>query len=232
MSDRNLIPYFLTFGPILLVGAFMMWPASEAIGLRGMQSLVDEMDSLMPLLIAAMLGTMMVLGGVYLMISEMMEKTSGMNKQLLNVASVLIIVTMASFVFGLGSNVAVINEADGEIDAEDDSFAYENEADRSNTLSNTFDAGNTVWTMSPVTWGLSLVLIGLVAFMMKRPESAMDYVMPALMPVGTLFLSLPIIGDNGLFNIVFPVVLLVHIIIGGLMLSGKVTVPGSTEESA
>ena len=208
----------------------MMWPASEAIGLQGMQSLVDEMDSLMPLLIAAMLGTMMVLGGVYLMISEMMEKTSGMNKQLLNVASVLIIVTMASFVFGLGSNVAVINEADGEIDAEDDSFAYENEADRSNTLSNTFDAGNTVWTMSPVTWGLSLVLIGLVAFMMKRPESAMDYVMPALMPVGTLFLSLPIIGDNGLFNIVFPVVLLVHIIIGGLMLSGKVTVPGSTEE--
>ena len=68
--------------------------------------------------------------------------------------------------------------------------------------------------------------------MMKRPESAMDYVMPALMPVGTLFLSLPIIGDNGLFNMVFPVVLLVHIIIGGLMLSGKVTVPGSTEESA
>lgn len=230
MSDRNLIPYFLTFGPILLVGAFMMWPASEAIGLRGMQSLVDEMDSLMPLLIAAMLGTMMVLGGVYLMISEMMENTSGMNKQLLNVASVLIIVTMASFVFGLGSNVAVINEADGEIDADDDSFAYETEADRSNTLSNSFDAGNTVWTMSPVTWGLSLVLIGLVAFMMKRPESAMDYVMPALMPVGTLFLSLPIIGDNGLFNMVFPVVLLVHIIIGGLMLSGKVTVPGSTEE--
>ena len=164
------------------------------------------------------------------MISEMMENTSGMNKQLLNVASVLIIVTMASFVFGLGSNVAVINEADGEIDADDDSFAYETEADRSNTLSNAFDAGNTVWTMSPVTWGLSLVLIGLVAFMMKRPESAMDYAMPALMPVGTLFLSLPIIGDNGLFNMVFPVVLLVHIIIGGLMLSGKVTVPGSTEE--
>ena len=232
MNDRNLIPYFLTFGPILLVGAFMMWPASEAIGLRGMQSLVDEMDSLMPLLVAAMLGTMMVLGGVYLMISEMMENTSGMNKQLLNIAGVLIIVTMVSFVVGLGSNVAVINEADGEIDADDESFAYESEADRSNTLSNAFDAGNTVWTMSPVTWGLSLVLIGLVAFMMKRPESAMDYVMPALMPVGTLFLSLPIIGDNGLFNMVFPLVLLVHIIIGGLMLSGKVAVPGSNSEGA
>ena len=232
MSDRNLTPYFLTIGPVLLVGAFMMWPASEAIGARGTQSLVDAMDTLMPLLIAGTLGTIMVLSGVYLLISEMMENTSGMNKQLLNVASVLIVVTMASFVFGLGSNVAVINEADGEIDAVDDSFAYENETDRSNTLSNTFDAGNTVWTMSPVTWGLSLVLIGLVAFMMKRPESAMDYVMPALMPVGTLFLSLPIINNPGLFNMVFPVVLLVHIIIGGLMLSGKVTVPGSTEEGA
>ena len=232
MSDRNLTPYFLTIGPVLLVGAFMMWPASEAIGARGTQSLVDAMDTLMPLLIAGTLGTILVLGGVYLLISEMMENTSGMNKQLLNVASVLIVVTMASFVFGLGSNVAVINEADGEIDAVDDSFAYENETDRSNTLSNTFDAGNTVWTMSPVTWGLSLVLIGLVAFMMKRPESAMDYVMPALMPVGTLFLSLPIINNPGLFNMVFPVVLLVHIIIGGLMLSGKVTVPGSTEEGA
>lgn len=73
MSDRNLTPYFLTIGPVLLVGAFMMWPASEAIGARGTQSLVDAMDTLMPLLIAGTLGTILVLGGVYLLISEMME---------------------------------------------------------------------------------------------------------------------------------------------------------------
>ncbi|MGB2048252.1 MAG: hypothetical protein ACPHWX_01340, partial [Candidatus Poseidoniaceae archaeon] len=88
-----------------------------------------------------------------------------------------------------------------------------------------------VWQMSPVTWGLSLVLIGLVSFMMKRPESAMDYVLPALMPVGTLFLSIPILNDPELFSMVFPVVLLVHLIIGGLMLGGKISVPGVPEES-
>ena len=86
--------------------------------------------------------------------------------------------------------------------------------------------------MSPVTWGLSLVIIGLVSFMTKRPESAMDYVMPALMPVGTLFLSLPILNNPGLFAMVFPAVLLVHIIIGGLMLSGKLSMPVAAEEGA
>ena len=137
----------------------------------------------MPLIIAGTLGTIMVLSGVYLLISEMMENTSGMKKQLLSIAGVLIIVTLMAFVTGMGSNVTVINEADREIDADDDAFAYASEEDRTDTLNNAFDAGNTVWQMSPVTWGLSLVLIGLVSFMMKRPESAMEYVLPALMPL-------------------------------------------------
>lgn len=232
MTDRNLTPYFLTFGPILLVGAFMLWPASEAIGARGTQSLVDAQDTLMPLLVVGTLGTIMVLSGVYLLISEMMENTGGMNKQLLTVAGVLIVVTLMAFITGMGSNVTVINEADREIDADDEAFAYESEADRSDTLNNAFDAGNTVWQMSPVTWGLSLVLIGLVSFMMKRPETAMEYVLPALMPLGTVFLALPILNTPALFNVVFPVTLLFHIIIGGLMLTGKLAVPGSTEEGA
>tara|TARA_B100000768_G_C11258115_1_gene367432 strand:- start:810 stop:1508 length:699 start_codon:yes stop_codon:yes gene_type:complete len=232
MTDRNLTPYFLTFGPILLVGAFMLWPASEAIGVRGTQSLVDAQDTLMPLLVVGTLGTIMVLSGVYLLISEMMENTGGMNKQLLTVAGVLIVVTLMAFITGMGSNVTVINEADREIDADDEAFAYESEADRSDTLNNAFDAGNTVWQMSPVTWGLSLVLIGLVSFMMKRPETAMEYVLPALMPLGTVFLALPILNTPALFNVVFPVTLLFHIIIGGLMLTGKLAVPGSTEEGA
>jgi hypothetical protein len=210
----------------------MLWPASEAIGARGTQSLVDAQDTLMPLLVVGTLGTIMVLSGVYLLISEMMENTGGMNKQLLTVAGVLIVVTLMAFITGMGSNVTVINEADREIDADDEAFAYESEADRSDTLNNAFDAGNTVWQMSPVTWGLSLVLIGLVSFMMKRPETAMEYVLPALMPLGTVFLALPILNTPALFNVVFPVTLLFHIIIGGLMLTGKLAVPGSTEEGA
>ena len=57
MSDRNLAPYFLAIGPLLLVGAYMNWPASDLIGMRGTDSLINEADSLMPLLIAATLGT-------------------------------------------------------------------------------------------------------------------------------------------------------------------------------
>ena len=230
MSDRNLAPYFLAIGPLLLVGAYMNWPASDLIGMRGTDSLINEADSLMPLLIAATLGTLMVLSGLYLLISDMMANASGMNKQLLSIASVLVVLTMAFFITGMGSNVTVINAEDLDVDSENESYAFASDSDKLGSQNAAFETGATVWQMSPVTWGLSLVLVGLVSFMMKRPESAMEYVLPALMPVGTLFLSIPIINNPELFSMVFPVVLLVHIIIGGLMLGGKLSVPGATEE--
>jgi hypothetical protein len=210
----------------------MNWPASDLIGMRGTDSLINEADSLMPLLIAATLGTLMVLGGLYLLISDMMANSSGMNKQLLSIASVLVVLTMAFFITGMGSNVAVINAENLDVDSEDESYTFATDADKLESQNAAFETGATVWQMSPVTWGLSLVLIGLVSFMMKRPESPMEYVLPALMPVGTVFLSLPIINNPALFSMVFPVVLLVHLIIGGLMLGGKISVHGVTEESA
>ena len=232
MSDRNLAPYFLAIGPLLLVGAYMNWPASDLIGMRGTDSLINEADSLMPLLIAATLGTLMVLSGLYLLISDMMANASGMNKQLLSIASVLVVLTMAFFITGMGSNVTVINAEDLDVDSENESYAFASDSDKLGSQNAAFETGETVWQMSPVTWGLSLVLVGLVSFMMKRPESAMEYVLPALMPVGTLFLSIPIINNPELFSMVFPVVLLVHIIIGGLMLGGKLSVPSAVEEGA
>ena len=39
MSDKNLTPYFLAIGPLLLVGAYMNWPASDLIGMRVEQTL-------------------------------------------------------------------------------------------------------------------------------------------------------------------------------------------------
>ena len=232
MSERNLTPYFLVLGPLFLVGAYMNWPASDLIGMRGTDSLINEADSLMPLLIAATLGTLMVLSGLYLLISDMMANASGMNKQLLSIASVLVVLTMAFFITGMGSNVTVINAEDLDVDSENESYAFASDSDKLGSQNAAFETGATVWQMSPVTWGLSLVLVGLVSFMMKRPESAMEYVLPALMPVGTLFLIIPIINNPELFSMIFPVVLLVHIIIGGLMLGGKISVPGVTEESA
>jgi len=233
MSDKNLAPYFLAIGPLLLIGAYLNWPAADALGSRGTQSLIDEADSLMPLLIMATLGTLMVLGGLYLLISDMMSNATGMNKQLLSIASVLVVLTMAFFVTGMGSNVSVINFEEAEIDEdEDEAYTFESDVEKEGSQRMAFETGNTVWQMSPVTWGLSLILIGLVAFMTKRPESAMDYILPALMPIGTLFLSVPIINNPGLFAMVFPVVLLVHVIIGGLMLAGKVSLPEASEEGA
>ena len=73
MSEKNLTPYFLAIGPLLLVGAYMNWPAADVIGNRGMQSLADASDTLTPLLIVATIGTLMVLGGLYLLIGEMMH---------------------------------------------------------------------------------------------------------------------------------------------------------------
>ena len=174
----------------------------------------------------------MVLGGLYLLISDMMSSATGMNKQLLSLASVLVVLTMAFFVTGMGSNVTVINAEDADVDSDDKPYAFFSESDKLNSQSSAFETGNTIWQMSPVTWGLSLVIIGLVSFMTKRPESAMDYVLPALMPVGTLFLSLPILNNPGLFAMVFPAVLLVHVIIGGLMLSGKLSMPDAAEDGA
>jgi hypothetical protein len=232
MSDKNLTPYFLAIGPLLLIGAYSQWPAADAIGARGALSLIEEADSLMPLLIAATLGTLLVLGGLYLLISDMMSSATGMNKQLLSLASVLVVITMAFFVTGMGSNVTVINAEDADVDEEDEPYAFDSDGDKEASQRMAFETGNTVWQMSPVTWGLSLVIIGLVSFMTKRPESAMDYVMPALMPVGTLFLSLPILNNPGMFAMVFPVVLLVHVIIGGLMLSGKLSMPDTAEDGA
>ena len=233
MSDKNLAPYFLAIGPLLLVGAYMNWPAADALGSRGTQSLIDEAGSLMPLLIMATLGTLMVLGGLYLLISDMMSSATGMNKQLLSIASVLVVLTMAFFITGMGSNVSVMNFEEAEIDDdEDEAYTFESEAEQDASQRMAFETGNTVWQMSPVTWGLSLVLIGLVSFMTKRPESAMDYILPALMPVGTLFLSIPILNNPGLFAMVFPAVLLVHVIIGGLMLAGKLSLPVAAEEGA
>lgn len=232
MSEKNLTPYFLAIGPLLLVGAYMNWPAADVIGNRGMQSLADASDTLMPLLIVATLGTLMVLGGLYLLIGEMMHNAIGLNKQLLSIASVLVALTMAFFIVGMGSNVSVINAEDAKVDEADESFAFESEEDKVESQNIAFETGNTVWQMSPVTWGLSMILVGLVSFMIKRPESTMDYALPALMPVGTLFLSIPIINSPTLFGNVFPIVLLTHLVLGGLMLAGKLAVPraSSTDE--
>jgi len=48
-----------------------------------------------------------------------------------------------------------------------------------------------------------------------------------LMPVGLGFSLAPILNNPAYFDMIFPVTMLTHIVIGGLMIAGKVTAPGS-----
>ena len=226
-NNTSLTPYMLIGGPILLLGAFILWPAADYIGIRGTESLVEEADSLMPLLIAATLGTMLMFGGLYLLNSEMMANANGMNKQLLTVGSMLIIATLVAFIMGMGSNVNVINAENTDIDAVNAEQTWLSEADQDESQQNFFDAGSTAWALSPVTWGLAMIIIGYVAFSSARPEGAMGFILPSMMALGTAFLAAPILNEPGYFNMIFPVIIIFHVIIGGLMMSGNLTVPGS-----
>ena len=233
MSNQNLTPIMLLAGPVLLLGAFIMWPAQTYVGERATQSLIDEADTLMPLLVAATLGVILMFGGLHLLNSEMMDGSDGMNKQLLTVGSMLIMVSLVSFVIGLGSNVTIINNVDVPQDESEEwvDNAYVDQEDYMDSQNSAIDAGAVIWQMSPVTWGLAMIIIGLVAFLSERQEGAMGFVLPALMPIGTLFLSSPIINNPDLFNAVFPLVMITHAALGGLMLAGMVEVPGGASET-
>ena len=47
------------------------------------------------------------------------------------------------------------------------------------------------------------------------------------MPLGTILTILPILNDSEVFGGIFPIALIIHLAIGGLMLSGNLEVPGS-----
>ena len=172
-------------------------------------------------------------GGLHLLNAEMLEGSDGMNKQLLTVGSMLIMVSLVSFVIGLGSNVTIINNVDVPQDESEEwvDNAYVDQEDYMDSQNSAIDAGAVIWQMSPVTWGLAMIIIGLVAFLSERQEGAMGFVLPALMPIGTLFLSSPIINNPDLFNAVFPLVMITHAALGGLMLAGMVEVPGGASET-
>ena len=156
-SEKSLTPYMLVGGPLLLLGAFFNWPASDYIGERGVASLADEADSLMPLMIVASLGTIIMFGGLYLLNSEMIGNAKGMNKQLLTVGSILIVASLVGFIIGMGSNVNVINAELTDVDPINEEQTWASEEDQMTSQENFFDTGATAWALSPVT--LSLIHI-------------------------------------------------------------------------
>ena len=92
-----------------------------------------------------------------------------------------------------------------------------------------WDAANSGWAMMPVMWGMGMILVGLTAFMMQKPSGA-DYLWTLMMPVGLGFSMAPIMNNPSYFDIIFPLTMLIHIVIGGMMIGGKLSAPGAAAE--
>ena len=122
-------------------------------------------------------------------------------------------------------NVNSINANDIEVDADDD-LAWDNEDDQEASIRGSWDAANSGWAMMPVMWGMGMILVGLTAFMMQKPSGA-DYLWTLMMPVGLGFSMAPIMNNPSYFDIIFPLTMLIHIVIGGMMIGGKLSAPGA-----
>ena len=226
MSDRNLTPFMLAGGPILLMVAFFSWPQTSEVGTDATDILfAEDRMPLMMMLAIATIGIVVMFGGLYLLVQQMKKGAGEMHKQMLTIAGMCIIAALALFMAGFGGNVNAINAIDFEIDPADDQ-AWEDADDQLISVRGSWDAANSGWAMMPVMWGMAMILVGITAFMMQKP-SGIDYMWSLLMPVGLGFSLAPILNNPAYFDMIFPITMLTHIVIGGLMIAGKVTAPSS-----
>ena len=206
--------------------AFFSWPQTSEIGTDATDILfAEDRMPLMVMLAIATIGIVVMFGGLYLLVQQMKKGAGEMHKQMLTIAGMCIIAALALFMAGFGGNVNAINAIDFEIDPDDDQ-AWENEADQAVSVRGSWDASNSGWAMMPVMWGMAMILVGMTAFMMQKP-SGIDYMWSLLMPVGLGFSLAPILNNPAYFDMIFPVTMLTHIVIGGLMIAGKLTAPDS-----
>tara|TARA_B100001248_G_scaffold86656_1_gene63390 strand:- start:162 stop:854 length:693 start_codon:yes stop_codon:yes gene_type:complete len=225
---RDLTPYMLAGGPILLMVAFFSWPQTSEVGADAIAILfAEDRMPLMMMLAIATIGIVVMFGGLYLLVQKMKKGAGEMHQQMLTVAGMCIIAALALFMAGFGGNVNSINNIDFEIDADDDQ-AWDDEADQMTSVRGAWDAANSGWAMMPVMWGMGMILVGMTAFMMQRP-SGTDYMWSLLMPVGLGFSMAPILNNPSYFDMIFPVTMLVHIVIGVMMITGNLEAPGSAE---
>ena len=225
---RNLTPYMLAGGPILLMVAFFSWPQTSEVGSDATDILfAEDRIPLMMMLAIATIGIVVMFGGLYLLVQQMKKSAGEMHQQMLTVAGMCIIAALALFMAGFGGNVNSINAIDIDIDADDD-LAWESEGDQLVSVRGSWDAANSGWAMMPVMWGMGMILVGMTAFMMQKP-SGTDYMWSLLMPVGLGFSMAPILNNPSYFDMIFPVTMLVHIVIGVMMITGNLDAPGSAE---
>ena len=219
--SRNLTPIMLVIGPLMLVGAFFSWPLENEVGMEAVQLLRD--DASIVLAAVGVLGMSLMFGGLHLLSMDMKKGADRMSTQLLNMADLFIFGTFGLFLSGLGAQTAVI------LLTNDTTAVYEDQATREAVALMVFNAGNGLWALTPVAWGLAMISMGLAHVGLKVPEGLSEGAFFMLMPVGFANTLLPLIQDaeQAEFQIVFPLTMFLYIALGGLMLSGNIDEPGS-----
>tara|TARA_B100000886_G_scaffold243973_1_gene171378 strand:- start:589 stop:1254 length:666 start_codon:yes stop_codon:yes gene_type:complete len=219
--SRNLTPIMLVIGPLMLVGAFLSWPLQNAVGMEAVQLLRD--DASIVLAAVGVLGMSLMFGGLHLLSMDMKKGADRMSTQLLNMADLFIFGTYGLFLTGFGAQTAVI------LLTNDTTAVYEDQATREAVALMVFNAGNGLWALTPVAWGLAMISMGLAHVGLKVPEGLSEGAFFMLMPVGFANTLLPLIQDaeQAEFQIVFPLTMFLYIALGGLMLSGNIDEPGS-----
>jgi len=146
-----------------------------------------------------------------------------MSTQLLNMADLFIFGTFGLFLLGFGGQLSVI------LITNDTTTVFADQATREGVALAVFNAGQGLWSLTPVVWGLAMICMGLAHVGLKVPEGMTEGAFFMLMPIGLANTLLPLIQDaeQAEFQIVFPLTMLLYIALGGLMLAGKIDEPGS-----
>ena len=81
---RDLTPYMLAGGPILLMVAFFSWPQTSEVGADAIAILfAEDRMPLMMMLAIATIGIVVMFGGLYLLVQKMKKGAGEMHQQML-----------------------------------------------------------------------------------------------------------------------------------------------------
>ena len=205
----------------MFMGAFFLWPITNQVGMEAVD-LLNNRDLLM-LAVVGVLGMSITFAGLHLLSMDMKKGANQCSTQLLNMADLFIFGTFGLFLVGLGAQVAVI------LTMTDTSAVFTNNLMRESVAVTVYNAGNGIWSLTPVVWGMAMISMGLAHVGMKKPEGMTEGAFFMLMPIGLVNTLLPLIqdGEQTELQIVFPLTMLLYIALGGLMLAGKIDEPGS-----
>ena len=189
----------------MLVGAFFSWPLTNEVGMEGSALLRD--DASMNLAVVGVLGMSLMFAGLHLLSMDMKKGADRMSTQLLNMADLFIFGTFGLFLAGFGGQVSVI------LITNDTTAVFEDQATRGAVALMVFNAGNGLWSLTPVVWGLAMICMGLAHVGLKVPDGMTEGAFFMLMPIGLANTLLPLIQDaeQAEFQIVFPLTMVLYV---------------------